>query len=334
VAVSGLIWLAVFAVHYELALRYTLGSTYLQAYWHSELPPPGAAASAKLSWITARLRPLAENPGGTGAPTLLWISAAGGFAAGASSLGVAYALVPLAAFVLAFLHVVPLFERLSIWMVPALYVGIALLVDRAVRAAHAIGPRRALRIAAAVGILAVEGWLCTDIAQGGIDRATARWTPIENDRQIVRWLLRARQPGDALMTTRLGWPALYWYGGVSLAGSGTAVGSLPDGAGMFRMTYAEPAACTGASMRERVAGARRVLVYLGFRDVPQGFDRLLLREFGGAVTKAEQADGNIGLIVDFDARAPGAVSLDLLNAPPAPDTPLAGCVGVSREVRW
>ena len=41
-----------------------------------------------------------------------------------------------------------------------------------------------------------------------------------DDRAAVRWLMRQRQPGDAVMTTRLAWPAVWWYGEISIGNEG------------------------------------------------------------------------------------------------------------------
>lgn len=337
VAGFGGLWLAAFVLHYAVALRFTLASSYLQEFWRSRLPPPGSAAS-KVGWIASRLRPLADNPGGTSAWLLLWLSAAGGFIAAPTPLGLIYALVPLSAFVLAFLHVVPLFERLSIWMIPALYVGVALLVDRAIDFARGRGRSRALRVAVAAAVLGAELWLCYDVGRSGFERTVTHWDAVENhqldDRAAVRSLIAMRQPGDAILTTHLGWPAVWWYGGMSLADPGATVGRLPDGGGMYEMSYRDPADCGAATLRERLGGARRVLVYIGFRDIPPGFDGVLQRELGGGVTAVRQFSGSIVIAADLDADRNAVTAVAIPEPAATTRIKLPGCVGVAPEVRW
>ena len=48
---------------------------------------------------------------------------------GRRALALLFATVPVAAVLLAALRVVPFYERLTLWMVPSLYVGVALLAD-------------------------------------------------------------------------------------------------------------------------------------------------------------------------------------------------------------
>jgi hypothetical protein len=65
-AAAGLVWLASFGLHDRVALQHTRGSEYLQEYWQNELPPASAGAVETARWLAVRVKPLAENPGGTG----------------------------------------------------------------------------------------------------------------------------------------------------------------------------------------------------------------------------------------------------------------------------
>ena len=61
-----------------------------------------------LWWIAQRLDELASNPGGTTLALALWVAAAAGFALGHRRiLAATFALVPLSAFVLAALRLLP-----------------------------------------------------------------------------------------------------------------------------------------------------------------------------------------------------------------------------------
>ena len=243
VALCGLIWLASFGVLYQLSLRDTLNNPYLAGYWEAELPAARLGLLGTLRWTLDRFQPLAINPGGISPAGLwvsLWLLAACGFAYGARpALGLVFATVPLSAFAFAGLRLVPLYQRLSLWIVPALYVGLALIVDRVVRFGRDAYHRRQwtyLTLAALFALAALR--LCDDIfGRGKEDMRVAR--PPDNkheldDRAAVRWLMRQRQPGDAVMTTHLGWPAVWWYGGIPIGNSEAAAGRLPDGSAMLK----------------------------------------------------------------------------------------------------
>ncbi len=147
-------WLASFGLYYLISLRYTLNSTYLRSMWSTELLPPSLGLTGTMQWFLDRLEPLALNPGGTGLWTILWASAICGWAFGIRRpLGIVLAAVPVSAF--AFAAVVPLHQRFSIWMVPALYAGVALLIDRAIRlGSDAVARRRWALLAVASLVLA------------------------------------------------------------------------------------------------------------------------------------------------------------------------------------
>ena len=84
--------------------------------------------------------------------------------------------------------------------------------------------------------------------------------------------MQQRQPGDALMTTRLGWPAVWWYGRISIANPEALGRPQPDGGGMDQMVHVPQASACQGRIRSMTSwrNQRRVLVYLGFRDVPEG----------------------------------------------------------------
>ncbi len=124
-------WLASFGLNYVISLRHTRNSTYLRSMWNTELLPPSLGLSGTIQWFLERLEPLALNPGGTTLWAIFWTSAICGWVLSVKRpLGLVLAGVSLSAF--AFAAVVPLHQRFSIWIVPALYAGMALLLDRAV----------------------------------------------------------------------------------------------------------------------------------------------------------------------------------------------------------
>jgi hypothetical protein len=212
-AAAGAIWLAAFGLHYLVAIRHALENRFLETYWVFAFPPSSAGLAGTFGWLWERLAPLALKPGGTSLGLALWVAAGAGFVFGRRPhLGAPFASVPVSALLLASCRLVPLYERLSLWVVPALYVGIALLLDAAVgrlrrRPSQASWQRAALATGAAILALVVSG----DIVRRGVfDLRHGR--PSRNnhqldDRAAVDWLIAQRRPQDVLVTTHLGLPA-------------------------------------------------------------------------------------------------------------------------------
>jgi hypothetical protein len=330
-AIGGVLWLAALAGHYELSLRFT-GN--LREYWANQFPPRSTGA-AGAQWFVNRLELLASNPAGSGRWLSLWLLAAAGFAFSRSRLAAVFAIVPVSAFAYAIAGLVPLYERFSIWIVPALYVGVMLLADRAALAIpSAWHDRRWMQGAVSIATLLLTFQLVTDIVSRGYDALDVP-PPIDshqlNDRSAVRWLRAQRRPGDTLVTTRLGGPAIWWYGRISIA--------HPDSNAIrsegYVMTYEPPGPRCRASL-DVPPDTHRLLVYLGFPDVPDGFERLLkqtLDQAGMTTGYQEYADSGRVFVVDLDRRSPNAKS-----TPPGDHDPsvndLRGCVGIKPLRRW
>jgi hypothetical protein len=149
--------------------------------------------------------------------------------------------------------------------------------------------------------------------------------------------MQHRRPGDAIITTRLGWPAVWWYGG-SRPPQEDGIGSrLTDGAMLYELTYRTPDdGCPAGTLSDLAARHDRALVYLGFQDVPTGFDRLAVSSFNtfGGITSASQfSDLGLAFVVDFRAPPPGQpLEPHRLNAGEAPTQ--RGCVAVQAARRW
>ena len=232
-AAGGFMWLASFGLHYLISIRHTLNSTYLRSTWITELLPPSLGPAGAMRWFLDRLDPLALNPGGTALSTLLWASAIAGLAFSARRpLGIVLAGIPVSAF--AFAAVVPLHQRFSIWIVPALYAGVALLIDRAYGVGRAAFARRRwpLVVAAAL-VLLVEFRLVSDIlARGKTDLDARRRSTVKHqldDRAAIGWLRSHSEPGDALITTPLALAAVWWYWKIPISDEAGAGRFLPDG---------------------------------------------------------------------------------------------------------
>jgi hypothetical protein len=309
------------------------------------MPPYDIGVAGMLRWLGARVQPLAIDPGGTDLAAILWLCAAAGWVLGSRrSLGAVFALMPLSAFVFAALRLVPLYQRFSLWIAPAFYVGVALLVDRLAAFTRDAWTRRLrLRLAAAAAAgLAVAALAADVVVKGGDDLfvTTPRNLHRVDDHAAVEWLLAQRQPGDALMTTRLGWPALWWYGGIPIADAEGLSRRQPDGSAMYEMRHTPHyGECSRQPLRALLQGHRRVLVYMGFPDRPDGFDHLLLEDLAalGRISAFREFT-EITLAVVVDLRTPDAGARDLveLTRKWRRDRPadLDGCVTARPVRRW
>ena len=286
VAAIGMAYLAVFGIHYMLSIRFTVGSSYLREYWRPGMPPASAGFVGGLDWLFRQAGPFAVTPGGSALQVLFWVTSMCGFLFGRPRLlAFVFAAVPISASVLALIRLVPLYERLGLWTVPSLYVGIALAIDAGVRWARDGYRRRTLTRAALGVVVACAGlWVCIDVTERGWrDATTARprdSNHLLDDRAGVRWLLAVKQPGDAVLTTILALPAVWWYGGASIAPPASG-GFLPGGNRILEVSYNPgDGSCDEEALGRALAGHDRALVYFGFSfdDVPAGFaDLLLLR---------------------------------------------------------
>jgi hypothetical protein len=286
----GALWGAVFVANYVLVLRPAQTSEFLQSYWQLQFPPTANGVSASLQWLGTRLAPFAVKPGGTRVGLLLWIAAAAGFAlapARARLLALMFATVPFAGLLLTTLHLVPFFERLVLWIVPALYAGVAMLADAHVRLKPdtTYGGMTGVVSGFSRTIAILVALLCAaDITYVGLDDLSARpaaTNHLLDDRAAARWLAAREQPGDVWVTTHLALPALWWYA--------PEVRLRPDTVSGFSRTIIEVGyADTGPDCQpdefvRALGSSTRVLVFTGFHfdDVPRSFDALLLERLMG-----------------------------------------------------
>ena len=326
-ALWGLIWLGSFIAHYSISLRHT---AHLREYWAAEFPPRAAGWLETLQWFGGRLDRLGTNMGGSDAGVIVWLLAACGFVWSArTALGHAFGGVTVSGFVFAALRFVPLYDRFALWVVPALYAGIALVVDRGARSARASARegnwvREGWTMAvAAAAILCSAGIVQRGVDRFHVDRPTSKQGV--DDRTAVSWLIGHRQPGDAVIATRLGLPAIWWYGRVSIAGDG-----VREMHSMYEVAHRPQG--TGCGLAAVLKDYRRALVYVGFPDMPTGFDELLFAELDriGAISAyREDAELSRAAVVDLDVPGPDAPAFVERESRPAID----GCVGLSRAVR-
>jgi hypothetical protein len=315
-ALPALGWVASFALHYQVSLRHALGSDFLQNYWSVAMPPRGADIPTTLSWLGSRLHPLAVKPVGTSHSWLFWSLVAGGAAVALRArpaAGVLLTAVPISAFVWTGLRLVPMFERLSLWVVPALFVAIGIAAAALARlAGRAIARRQLVALAGALAGAAAVAIVLGDIADDGLRALTTRPTANNHDlddRGGIRWLLARARPGDIFATTHLGLPAVWWYGNLGVpqkAEGGGRRAAWP----VFEIRTGGGSGRCEPSLAGQLGQPKRVLLYLGFRfdDWPKAYDDVLfarLAEVGEVVGYRTFANAGIAMVVD-------------LRRPPAP----------------
>lgn len=372
VAITGGVWLASFALHFLLSLRDSAGSSYLHEYWASAFPPSDAGVMATLEWSRQQLAPLALIPGGTEWGKTFWLVALGGFVAAwfvsrrgstgdsrkwgprrlPSSTGALLAAVPLSAFALSIARVAPMQDRLALWIVPALYFGVALLADAAARLARqvirdtrATQPRWRCRSCSAAGALtmaAIVLIVSADIVSQGWNEFRAGRLPGSNhgldDRSAVRWLLEQQQAGDVIVSTHLGVPAFWWYAVVPVTDEAGGGSALRDGTPIVEVGRAgSEAECTRENLAALTRGGRRVLFYSGFPDEPAGFDEVVLRGLtanGAVIAERRFAEASRAVIVELRGTAGGNAASSDLTTPSQDGAAMEVCVIGRTARRW
>jgi hypothetical protein len=341
-ATAGLVWLVSFGLHYYVAIQYTHHNEFLKTYWQDHLPPATAGVAETLRWLGGRLEPLAWHPGGSNLFVGFWGVATAGFVFGNRRFGALLATITLSAFAFAAMGVVPLYERFALWIVPALYLGIAFFVDRAMRfTLDGIVRGRPVQLVLGA-FVAFSGLHVTwdIVARGRRDHRVNTAVPGRhtlNDRDSVEWLMLYRRPGDAVAATQLSWPAIWWYGNLPLPDADPSIQSQHLEPAMYEIQHVPGGGCQQSSLAAAFHGHRRVLVYLGFRDVTDGFAELLLPTLDGVgAVKAYTEFGDVSRAVVIDLE-PNAVD-SVIGKPwlnPADKVKRGdGCVGVRPMKRW
>ncbi|HEY7286972.1 MAG TPA: hypothetical protein VH497_16100 [Vicinamibacterales bacterium] len=336
-AAPGGLWLASFAANYAVTLGPALGSDFLRGYWASSFPPSGIGVIGTLQWCVQQLAPLADKPGGSGFGVVFWIVAAIGLFAAPGfppAFRAIYLLVPFSAFALAAIRLVPTSERLGLWFVPALYVGVAMAAQAAaglvsVRRARARVVRQAVGVAALVFLVV----MARDVFARG--RIYISLTPYESnhdfdDRSAIGWLARQRRAGDVWMAPYLSLPAIWWYAGPDA--STPAVEASFD---------SDRSACAGRDIDSwRARGdARRALVYLGFgADSPKEFVETLVSRLTtvGSVAAYRKYQAGHALIIDLQTAQANPLTIQMLLDPAAPGAKPreSGCILITPARRW
>ena len=339
-AAACIVVMASFAIHYALAIRYTQDNESLQRIWQFAMAPRDAGIVGTLRWLYSQLEPFAEKPGGARNGPAFWIAAALGVVfASARFLGVAAGLVVLSGFALAAFRIVPLYERLSLWFLPALYLSIALCADRAVLFIRQTSVKQSsLKLAGSGLILVLLAGVCVDIVDRGVHSLRYSRPNDSNrdtdDRAAVAWLMQQRQPGDILITTHHAQPAIWWYGGQPL--SGGRGGQFADGGRLLVAEHQKSQrVCRGREPERMIDGRHRIQLYLGFPDTPSDFDDLLLERLSqfGAITAVQHFGGSSRAAV-IDPGAAAGSTLFWKDASTNRGAALGGCIVLGRARPW
>jgi len=328
----GVVWLGSFVLNYVLVLRHASSNVFFHRFWSGAFPPAGAGAMETLRWFGAQFGGFDVKPGSARLTHSLWLTALGGFIAGTMSgqlLAPVFATVPLAAVLLTALRLVPFYERLTLWMVPSLYVGVALLADVAWRSFNPGRPEdRAPQLHRFVAVVAlcIAVLMCGDIAlRGAVDGVRRGLSTADNhrldDRAAVRWLKAQKRPGDVWISTHYGVPAIWWYAGIGEERI-VEVGHQRQGP-----------ECRDDGLEAAIGNAPRVLLYLGFRfdDVPRGFDDLIVRrltQLGSVTAYRPFAEASEALVIDRRARSTAPTTISQLNPRATPTETIDGCFTV------
>lgn len=349
-AAGGAGWLVSVTAFYWLSLASAAGNATLQSYWAFAFPPAGATLAESSRWLLDQLGSVAAKPGGTEHPVLLLGAAAAGLLLATSRtpwFGRILAFVPLSMCALAVARLVPMYERLTLWALPALYFGLASAVEAGAGAAA-----RGLRasrwpVVLLAGLLGAIGlFVAVDIARTGlVDRNSRLAAPSSNhdldDRAAQAWLAAMLAPGDVVITTRLALPALWWYGRSAVSAPGLGR-TLPGGTPIVEAYAAAPDECRPEEIEALFGRHDRAMIYLGFRfdDVPAHFDDLMLDQasgFGRIVAyRGFAASGGVAVVdlrlppLDRDAAGP----LRPGGLPRGELARLGGCMGVRPATRW
>jgi hypothetical protein len=338
-ALPGTLWLASFALNYKAALAPALANTFLTGYWWHAFPPHDSGVGGRIAWIAKQLAPLAIDPGGSGWVVTFWCASAIGLAAAPgypAAFRATFALIPFSAFLWSAIGLAPMEGRLALWIVPAVYVGIAMAADVAANwLAGGIRGRRwtiaALGGAAAAWLVAfgadvyahgtIYVHLRPHVANHGLD-----------DRGAIRWLARQERETDVWVTTHDALPAWWWYAEPIARAPVLDVSVLPSS----RACGSEE---IGGWLRRH--GRQRVLVYLGFgHDTPPEFDDTLLAALGsiGRIT-AYRPFGEIShaMVVELGDRSANPPTMAALSGEALPAerrVPLGGCIAATPARRW
>ena len=325
-ALPFLVWLAVFAAHYLLSLRYVVGSDRMVEFWgRLGYPPAGASVQGIAVWAWQRLDVLSADPIGLAPPgrgmgyietvsPVFWLLVVLGCVAATwrrRPFGALLAGVVLSAYALAVAEIVPLSVRLAMWILPAVFLAVGFAADAAARLtlasvrAVARGTGRAVPVLAR-GLAGAAAVVAVSVLLGPlfVGRATeAPPTGAHDIRDAVGWAAGQHRPGDLTLVLSGSGHSILWY----------AAGTLTPRREVETIAAAG-GSCPGVDLATIVAGHQRVIVYGYLKNAE-------LRATAAQLRTDLEA---LGTVV---AEHPSGPGIDLVVAlrPPAERSPTTGC---------
>jgi len=276
-ALPGLLYLISFGVHYLLQVQYALSDRYIAKFWEYTDPQQPLTLDRLASWAGTRFEFISADPIGTKYPVLFWMLVALGWAVAAryrSDLA-GLLIVPVAlAWLLAAASIVPLVARLALWIVPALYIAVALAVQAPVWWAAARAktgwdavpipdrwPAERLRAlltgaTAALMVLVVlgaAGLFFLKPMYYASARGPSKTYTQGDDRGAIRWISSQHRPGDLLIIGFYYNTSVEWYGDPDALAPHRQVRNWRPGDG----------GCDPKQFARDVQGYQRVIFYMG-----------------------------------------------------------------------
>jgi hypothetical protein len=106
---------------------------------------------------------------------------------------------------------------------------------------------------------------------------------------------------------------------------------------MFEFVHLPDNGCERSSLEAAFHGQRRVLAYVGFPDLPEGVDDLLLRaldDLGAVAAYGEFSEPSRAVVIDLQPGAEDSAAIPHRQKRPGQAGPPAACVGARSMTRW
>lgn len=273
-ALPGLVCAASFAVLYLSSLRYAVDDPFLAAFWSSGSPPRPLTLDGLLGWSGTQFEALARDPLLVRYAVIFWVLVAYGWVVigrRRPSLAALVLAPVVSGWVLGVLGVVPLGGRLSLWIIPSLFIAIAAAVQaaawwgadrgRELLERWSLPAERTRQLAArgvavlsALAVLAVPTAFIIEPMYASSVQAPPRAVTHAHDRPAVRWLVSQQRPGDLVLAGFFYGTAIEWYADVDTLAPVKLVRNWKPG----------EEGCDPARFARELQGYERVIFYMGY----------------------------------------------------------------------
>lgn len=338
----GLIWLAVFVVHFITAIRYTIGDSWLETAWAYAYAPRPYTLTSFTHWFGKLGPDIAFKPVGTGFAVIFWVVVALGVSVIArrrKDLALLVMAPLVTVLILGVLRIAPPVDRILLWIVPSLFAAFAAACQGFVTWAITQGKLLARQLddvrwqqAARVAVATVAVGVVLATSAVFFARPMAQmawkhpqwWQTRSDDRAAVNWMERNHKPGDLVLVAFLSRFAVSWY--ADAANWDAEPGKL---APVRLLHHDRPGQhCDPTELRREVQGRKRVLLFIGppFFQNLNGIAIAQLERLG--VLTATHRFGSVGAVYEFDLTKPPSTSPDVVARNRAPLARADSCVVV------